>query len=238
MNKIVLDNRKIIRVLLITGIILFILSVAGQMIQYLTESSKIQGLINMFSLGLERNIPTYFSSFLSLLASLLLLLITILQRKSEGPYITRWAILALGFFYISIDEIVIIHERLIRPVSSLLGVGNLGIFTFAWVIPAILMLVFLALYFFKFLLHLDYKTQINFLIAALLFIGGAIGFELIGGRYYGLHGEDNLPYRMLQNIEESLEIAGLIVFIRALLEYACAHFGNVMLIFDSSKRSS
>lgn len=56
------------------------------------------------------------------------------------------------------------------------------------------------------------------LIAAAFTIGGAIGLELIGGRYWALHGSDNLPYRMMQNVEESMEMSGLIILIYRIAE--------------------
>ena len=51
--------------------------------------------------------------------------------------------------------------------------------------------------------------------------GGAIGVELIGGRYLELHGVENLTYAMITTVEESLEMAGVIIFIWALLVTSC-----------------
>jgi hypothetical protein len=59
-------------------------------------------------------------------------------------------------------------------------------------------------------------------MAATIYIGGAIGVELIGSSHAELHGYENWMYSMIATLEESLEMAGLIVFIWALLNY-CAH---------------
>jgi hypothetical protein len=131
------------------------------------------------------------------------------------------------------DEAFQLHERLIRPISVMLGEKNLGIFYFAWVIPAMIIVLMLGLFFLKFLLHLPMIVRFRFLIAATLYLVGAIGIELIGGRYAELHGEENLTYSMITTIEESLEIAGLIFFIWALLKYCADHHKEVQLYFKN-----
>jgi hypothetical protein len=122
----------------------------------------------------------------------------------------------------AIDEAFQFHERLNIPVGTLLGDGSLGIFYFPWVIPGIALVSVLGLYFLRFLLHLPATTRLRFLMAATIFIGGAIGVELIGSSHAELHGYENWTYSMIATLEESLEMAGLIVFIWALLNY-CAH---------------
>lgn len=43
--------------------------------------------------------------------------------------------------------------------------------------------------------------------------------ELIGGYYWKLNGWRDLTYILLATVEESLEMAGVIIFIWGLLEY-------------------
>jgi hypothetical protein len=103
----------------------------------------------------------------------------------------------------------------IRPstIARLLGGNNLGIFYYAWVIPGIALVFFLGCYFYSFLLRLPTKTRLRFLISAILYLGGCIGFELIGGKYTELYGDQSLTYALITTVEESLEMSGLIVFI-------------------------
>jgi hypothetical protein len=61
-------------------------------------------------------------------------------------------------------------------------------------------------------------------MAATFYIGGAIGVELIGSRHAELHGYENWAYSMIATLEESLEMAGLIVFIWALLKYCADNY--------------
>jgi hypothetical protein len=141
-------------------------------------------------------------------------------------------------FVHGVDEAWSIHERLITPVRGLLGDGPLGILYFAWVIPGIAVVFVLTLSFLGFLLRLPAKTRFSFLVAATLFIGGALGIELVGGRYAELHGVENLTYSMIATVEESLEMAGVIVFIYALLKYIADNYNEVRFRFDNFEENS
>lgn len=220
---------RITGVLVIIAIFLIILSVAGQIIKFNCNVTGffLSGLIENFFLGAEANIPTYFISFLNLVSASLLLMIAVIEKKRKQPYVFHWTVLSLIFLYISIDEIVEIHEELTDPIANILNLNAPGIFTFAWVIPAIFLLLLMGLFFLRFLCRLDSRTKTYFLIAAILFVGGAIGLEMLGGSYYDIHGSDNLTYRMMQNVEESLEMAGLIIFIWALMRYLSFRYGAV-----------
>ena len=69
-------------------------------------------------------------------------------------------------------------------------------------------------------------------MAATLYIGGAIGVELIGGRFAELHGKRNLTYHLLTTVEESLEMGGVILFIWALLVFIADKYKEVAFRFE------
>lgn len=232
LNKISIKPNYVASALGAVAFLLIAASVGGQLIYYLTSFDFPDTLIRLFFLGFEQNFPTYFISSCELLSALLLLLISILESKRKGQNVFKWISLSLVFFFIALDEMIMIHEYTTEPVSNLLDGVDSGIFTFAWVIPGFVILILLAIFFLRFLLHLEGKIRLYFMIAATLMIGGAFGLELIGGHYYDLHGADNLTYRMLQNVEESLEMVGIIVFIRGLLEYISDNFKSVQFQFS------
>jgi hypothetical protein len=64
-------------------------------------------------------------------------------------------------------------------------------------------------------------------MAASIYLGGAIGIELIGSSHAELHGYENWAYSMIATLEESLEMTGLIVFIWALLKYSAGSYKEV-----------
>lgn len=189
--------------------------------------------VKLFYVELESNVPSFFNMLLLLCAALLLALITFLNRRQTGSRKIEWAILTAGFFWMAFDEIIAVHDRLVEPMRAVLGEENLGVFYFAWVVPAIILVLLLALFFFKFWLNLPAKTRFAFLIAAVLYLGGAIGVELIDGGYAEMHGTDNLVYIILTTIEESLEMFGLVYFIWALLGYIADVFNGVDVRFGA-----
>lgn len=238
--QISLNPSSIARILGIIAIILVFASVGGQLTRFITGHGYVHGLVPLFNVDGECNIPTYFSSILLLISALLLFIITSIEIKLKTSHALYWGILSCGFLLMAIDEALFLHERLINPMRHILGYGNygegasnLGVFNFAWVIPAIVLILILAFYFRRFFLRLPKKSRLTFLIAALLYIGGAIGFELIGGYYCELHGETNLTYSMITTVEESLEMTGSIVFIYGLLLHIAENYNVVQFRFDS-----
>ena len=83
---------------------LVLASIAGQLMFYMT-GNKFYGLVLLFDIDAEYNIPTFSSMLLLLFAALLLSVITILERKRTAPHVLHWAILA-GFLLMAIDEVV------------------------------------------------------------------------------------------------------------------------------------
>jgi predicted SAM-dependent methyltransferase len=234
-NHMPLNSSRIVSLLGASAFLLVLASIGGQLIHFLAEYKH--WLINLFNVELEQNIPTWFSVFLLLFAAGLLAVITALKRNQKDSHMLYWAVLTFGFLFMAIDEAVSIHEKLLLPSAQLLNhlgaiPGHYGIFAFAWVVPAIALIILFGLFFVKFLFNLTAKTRLRFLVAATLYIGGAIGMEMIGGRYVELHGSANMTYTMFSALEESLEMVGVIVFIRALLLYIADHYKEVRFHFN------
>lgn len=231
-NHIQLNPSSIARVLGAVTFLLVLVSTGGQLTAYWTGHSDVYGLVHLFNVNAEQNIPTFFSTFLLLFAALLLAVITLLERNRRASHVSYWAILSFGFLLMAVDEFVCLHERLVDPMRKLLGGGYLGVFYFAWVIPGIALVFLLALFFLRFLLRLPVKARLTFLLAGTIYIGGAIGFELIGGCYVESHGRQNLTYLVMTTVEESLEMAGVAIFIWALLAYIADNHKEVRFRFD------
>ena len=227
-NVISLRVRPIVRLLAATAALLLLASVAGQLVKYLTGHDHVFGLVPLFFIDAEKNLPSGFSALLLLIAAQLLCIIAVLEKKRAGTDTGYWILLAAGFAFMAADEALAFHERLMRPMRNLLG-EDLGIFHFAWVIPGIVLVLVLTPFMLRFLWRLPARTRRYFVVAAVLYLGGAIGFELVGSGFAAVHGIHNLPYTMIATVEEGLEMAGAIVFIRALLECVAARFGSVSL---------
>lgn len=204
---------------------LIIISTIGQVAKYFFGIHL--PATNLFYLDNEFNIPAIFSGLILLLSALILTFIFYLEKKL--PNAKYWLILACGFYFMSLDEVISIHERLNEPVSTLIHDFG-GVFTFAWVLPYLIIAIFMALFFFKFMLSLPNKSRINFIIAGSVYLLGAIGLEMIGGDYYGAHvTKETIAYATFVTIEESLEMFGISFFIFSLLQYIQLAHQNLRL---------
>jgi hypothetical protein len=219
-------NRLTAGVLGLVATMLVVSSVIGQLSTYLLASPVPAGLASAFYVDTERNIPTFFSVALLLIAAALLAAIAKRNRKQGLPYVSAWAVLAVGFVLMAVDEAFEIHERLNLPIGELLGDRPLGAFYYPWVIPAIALVAVLGLFFVRFLRHLPGTIRLRFLLAAMLYLGGAIGVELVGSQYAEGHGTATWTYSLIATLEESLELAGLVAFIWALLDYTGTAVGS------------
>ncbi len=184
------------------------------------------GLVPLFDFGAEKNIPTLYSSFAIIIASMLLLVITLMHKK-QGTSWLPWAGLAVIFLFLSIDEIASIHERLGGPVRETLDTS--GLLYFAWVIPYGVALGIFVIAYLKFLIDLPRKTMVLFVASGSIFVLGAIGFELLGGRHFELYGRENIMYSVYYTCEEFLEMLGIAVFIYTLLSYITDQFTSLTL---------
>ncbi|WP_157489307.1 hypothetical protein [Lysobacter sp. Root916] len=189
----------------------------------------------MLSMDGENNLPALFSTLLLCGAALILTLIAVLERRHQGADVSKWALLAAGFALMSLDEALSFHERAIAPLRALLGGQHLGIFFFAWVIPGIALVCVLGAYFLRFLLRLPRRTAIAFVISAAIYLGGALGVELVEGWWREAHGHRNLVYHALVSLEEGMEMAGVIAFIHALLSYISQRYGEVRFVFAGAR---
>ncbi len=202
-------------------LLLILASTAGQLVKYRLGYETAYGFIPLFFVGEERNIPTYYSSLLLLCASVLLGIIGLTHHRLRLRHARHWTVLALIFLLLSLDEVAGLHEMMIRPMREALHVG--GFFYFAWVIPGGVFVLAFAWSYLRFFLDLAPKFRWLLGAAGLLYIGGALGVEMLGGRHADLYGLENLTYRMYQTVEESFEMLGMVLFIHALLRYVARH---------------
>ena len=241
-GKLLLNPTSIAWSLGVMTFLLIFANCAALLADYLTgyNSMVIHKLVKFFYVELELNAPAFFSTLLLLFASLLLAIITVLKKKQTASFVLYWSILSIGFLFMAFDEIAAVHERLIEPMRAILGEQNLGIFYFAWVVPAVVLVVCLGIFFLKFLINLPVKTRWTFLIAATLYLGGAVGLEMVEGWYSEINGRETLLYITLTTLEETLEMVGTVVFIWALLGYIANAYEKVEVRFgaEGSNRKS
>jgi len=161
----------------------------------------------LFDVDVEESFPTWFSAFMLFVSSVLLLAIATRAHEGHGRFVAHWYGLALGFAILSMDEVVGLHETL-NTVTD-----------FSWTIPGAVVVSAVGLFYLRFVTHLPSRTRWLFLIAGVLYLGGCLGVELVADYYDDAYGRRGLGYQWLTALEEGLEMLGVVVFIRALLDY-------------------
>lgn len=210
------DPVKVTGVLSAIALTLVLAHLAFLLLRVQAGHPHVFGIARVFNLNEEGNIPSFYSATLLLLCAFLFATIWILKREQAAPFTRHWGILAMVFLYLSIDEASELHELLSMNMKRIWDTGWLY---YPWVIPATIAVVLFAILFTGFILHLPSKTRRLFILAAITYLGGAIGIELLGGRHHALYGDDNMTYSLLVALEESLELGGILVLVFALLEY-------------------
>lgn len=231
-REIVLNRRAtVVATLAILASLLIVASVFGQILKFMGGYNNVYGLIRLFDLDEESNVPTGFSAFLLLVAAGLFTIVGTLKLRERAPFALHWLLLAAAFVYLAVDESAKLHELFSRPTTEALGGGSSGIFYRAWVFPAIAVTLVFAAFFLRFLQHLPPPTRRRFILAGTLYVGGAVGLEIVGGRYAEFRGVENLTYNFIATFEEALEMGAVIVLIHALLTYIEANYGEIRLRF-------
>ncbi len=212
------SSRKLIMVLTAVATIIIAVHVGTLIARYAFDRDHVFGLTNMFDVDMERNVPAMFSFSLLMIAAVLLAVIARRQPAGTRPRAALWAGLGAAFFYLACDEGFELHERVGAFVADALGGGKLT--HYAWLIPYGIGALVFGIIYARFLRQLPRDTRIQFLIAGTIFVGGAFATEFFAGIYVYYRGtEQTLGYDLLSALEESLEMAGVIWFIHALVHH-------------------
>lgn len=206
--------RKVSRVLL--SIVLGLISVHSllQFFVWQANLNLVRALPDKFNLDTESSIPTWFGEVLLLLAATLLAVIAVHEARPKARFRRHWAVLSGVFFCLSIDEGASLHEVLSRPLRSLLGLQDqTGTTTNAWVTLALPLVVLFGVMMWRFVFSLPKETKLRFITSGILYLSGVFLVELVGPQFSGYQ------YVLATTVEESLEMFGVLLFIRALLLY-------------------
>lgn len=206
--------------LVLTGITLFlsVMHLVTQYMVYFTDQGD-SGLraLNTFYMANEVSIPTWYNQAILLVASFLVFVIAVHKRHEKNSSFLYWLCLAGVFLYLSVDEGSQLHEQLgFVSYRFLRAIGFGGFSTTSYYLISLALLVLVVgLFFVRFWWRLPKTTKILFLVAAILYVGGALGVEAVG--QFSERG--SFSYSALVLLEETLEKMGIVVFIYALLDY-------------------
>lgn len=189
---------------------------------------EVYGLVQFFDLDGERNLPAIFSCGLFLIAAGILGLIAHDAAASTKKFSGHWAGLSVIFLWLSLDEILVLHEQWIAPLRSYFHTD--GLLYYCWQLPYLIVLFVLMFFYIPFLKVLA-PVRRWIVASAVFYFIGVLGCESVSGLCHSLSGTrgESVIYMILTTVEESCEMAGVIVFIYALLEYARLEVKHIAL---------
>jgi hypothetical protein len=235
---------KIAVSLLSVSFVILIFSLIGQRYRFFGGYS-ISGPVQEFFLDMyifeffinnEGNIATFWNTFLLLLTSAIAFIVASAKFSQRDSYRFEWALLSLVFFYLSMDESSVIHEKFSILLKNLPDIN--GWAHYKWLYAGGLAVLLLTFMFMRFYLHLDLRNKILFPVSMGLYLFGAFGGELLSGHYAEVNGTKNVPYALMTHGEELGEQVGIILMIFTLLTYLLANYSKIKFSFPGASNGT
>lgn len=191
---------------------------------------SVYGLVPLFNLDEELNLPSFYSVLLLLGASLACaahwrVTHVLRQRARLG-----WGLLTSGFLVMALDEGFSFHERITEPLRARIGANASGLLYDTWVLPALAVVLAVGSALLPWLRSLERRHLLRYLVSGAVYLGGAVGIEMFEGRWEEVHRQD-LVYNIFVLFEETGEMLGTVLFIRAALEHLRERVGRLTLEF-------
>ncbi|MFK3979188.1 hypothetical protein ACI2K4_02290 [Micromonospora sp. NPDC050397] len=211
---------RLLRLLLLAVAALHLLSLTVNVVHRSLERAPFvhfDWLHAFLDMDQEHNLPTWFSSTLLLLSALILVNIGVTATRSGDRFARHWKVLALVFVFLALDEATQIHEaaNVLRDTFDLTGVLYLS-----WILVAAPLVLLFALAYLRFLGHLPRPVRLLVLVGGTLYVGGAIGMEVIGSLLWDNGpGYDSMAYALSVAVEEMLEMLGIVAFMYGISTY-------------------
>lgn len=220
--------------LILIGIGLSLISLFLQFIQYFSDVTVHPTVLFYFNVDLENNIPTLYSAALLLLSSILLYTISVTPEGTRKRL--HWQILSLVFLFLSLDELLQLHENINHLLSKVTEVGGSVSGTDRWDVFSLMLFAGVGLSYFRFFWSLPQKVKRLFFTAATSFVVGGAGIEFLGVNFLtSIYHQPIFLAEVISTIEEFLEMLGTCLFINGLLTYAQSKLGPIQLEFVASK---
>lgn len=221
----IISRQWIVAVLavLVAGII-----AASVLQDILVAQGVVRDKLYLLDVDAEVSFNNWYSLLLHYTCFLLLTLIGAqkLAAKDRSGY--QWLILALVFLFLSSDEALSIHEKIAVFINHFWHFS--GWFFYSWIIPWFILTVVGFISFIPWLRAIPGRIRWQMIIAAVVFVTGAVILESAGSKLFTLgFGKESWPYRVETNFEEGMELAGLVLFIDALLRYQVATASRLVL---------
>jgi hypothetical protein len=184
---------------------------------------RMLGLLAVFDLNGEHNVPALFSCFALICAAAVGHTTGQLDTARGAPNVLPWHAMTMLLLFLAADEAFMVHEQVGRALR--IGYGLRGGWHYSWVFAYLLPVLVLGTMAVPFVRRLPAKTRASFMIAGAVYLAGAAGMETVGGFLAGDLNADGeaaprgLDYLLSVALEEALEMLGVALLIRGMLRH-------------------
>jgi hypothetical protein len=176
-ETVVVRPMRVVWLLAAAMVLLVLASVAGQVLKYFFGHDEVGGLVRLFYIDAEANLPTWYSTVTLLLCAVLLAAIALHYKSTQNRQFFHWAGLSVLFLGLSADEAAQIHEISWRVTGQSAAIEKW--FPAEWVALGLAFVLVVAVVYWKFLFSLPPKTRNLFIVAGILYVAGAAGLETV-----------------------------------------------------------
>ncbi len=205
-------------------LILLFMHVVQLILYFYIDDPDVFDFIKMVDFDYEANLPALFA-----------LLAALTQKAGQASW-RHWLAFSLIFVFLAFDEGAAIHEEVGDFTENFIKAEDY--LYFPWIISYGVVTLILVLISARFLLRLPSATRLGFVIAGCLFVGGAVGIEMISAKEADTNGTSTPLYSLLYTIEEVLEMSGVIMLIHVLLAHLKRQWGQVLAGFDTDDKTN
>jgi hypothetical protein len=209
----------VLRFLLLNILALQALNLASVLAKYYYDG-RYYRLTEYFDVGVEHNIPTIYSTTQLIFAGFCSICVFKVLRVINLRDQYYWCTLGVVLIFLGFDEGATIHEAVGGLFNNRFESG--GYLYWLWVVPYGVLTAWFAAAYFPFLMRLPNKTRLGLVLSGAIFVGGAIGVEMISAAEYEAAkaaGVRSLKYYLLYSLEEFMEMFGIALFIYYVLDY-------------------
>ncbi len=233
------QTRRVIRLSFGVAISLLVaLGTAGEIARLGFGHDVLFGLVRLFGLGQEANVPTWYSSATLLIAATLAGVAARWQFHLGSSLARQWLFLAILLALMSMDETAAIHETVPALLARrILGsTGRPWYVLYAWLVPGTGLVLVILWWFSNLWRSLPPLLRRRFTFAVAMYFGGAVGLEFAEAAWLARAGEDAI-YSVLWTAQEVLEMVGVAALILVLLDYLSLGRACITVRFVASEQT-
>jgi hypothetical protein len=220
-----LSPQKFIRTLYFISLALLSASLAVSFWALFGNGDRYWFLTHNFDFDVKNNLPHVFKSLLLVFCSGAIFLNARQQAQSGGTFLKRWWALGWIFLWLALDEEIQIHQQVVSPlIASSLGVqGEKAEAKVFWIVPYLIFTAGFCVAYLGFWWRLPPRVRMLFAVGGVVYVGGAAIVEELAHLYSKHYGDTNVPYLLMTNFSEWMQMIGSIVFLQALLLFRSMH---------------